>query len=263
MANLRNKTIERLSHENCQVLEKIISRLPCTASYEMEIWIWGLTYKPVEMATSLKFKEVAVQDCIVIRGELANQYRALNPEWEYGKAEPEDDTTKKLWTGLQGDKYAFYVVMQKIKEFSYFEGGKIAKVHYCLKSEKKEKQFGGLREMGFSYDEATFLLENAKRIGEVFSKLVKQKLDRYERELSQEEKKVNKNLPAKVEKTVENKPSKEVKVMSPQELVERRTDIESFFKSYDFVCSFEKKEWLLENRKKIESFFKAYSSLES
>lgn len=275
MITMRKKTIKKLSDEQSELLKELIESCLNLSFSEMQNLIWELTYQPEKTLQNIGFIEEQDEGeksyndtdvdfyASVVRSELAIQYREVHHEWDYGTACPSDEVTQKLWKALKGERYIYHTVMEKIAEFAYFEDERILKVNRCLNSKREESQFGGLREMGFSYEEAVFLKYVANQIGEVFSNKMKEVIEKYnddnfygsyEHVENNEKEKNDEVAETSSEQNVEDASEKERK-LSPSELLSRRAEIEDFFKALDIVLSESNWKWLYNNRERVEKFF--------
>lgn len=278
MATLRKKTTERLDENLCKYLSNAVDQMLHSQNTftEAEAIIWHLTYNYEDALDELGFisSTVTKDEASIIRAELANQFRMVHSEWDYGTEKPWDEVTQKLWKALGGDQYAYHTVMKKLRDVDYLYVEGMLKVNRCLNSPVESSQFGGLRELGFSPKEAEFLKPAANQMGEVFFNIWETYLKRYQEEQNQtatakpaqgqySAKRTNATL--KQEKAEEPSTLSEEKKHAKVDLMKLIADREQIIMLYqiaDEIDAFPEKDWLIADRKKIMEFYATVDKIE-
>lgn len=172
--DLRKKTTQKLDATTCQTLREVISQILCLRDYEMEQLIWSLTHESAVAAKRLGFENLTASETIVIRAELCTAYRKFHSTWDYGhRYTPSTDAESALLKALHGDQYAYDTVMTRIVQRSQRTNVEVTQILRRLNSQKETSQFGGVRSLGFRYEEANFLKGAANQMGQVLEPLAK------------------------------------------------------------------------------------------
>lgn len=170
----RSKTRKRLDDTQLSILEKVIIAIIAESEYKVEELLWKITYLTRETMESLGFAPDFDSEIVVtIRGEIVNQYRIAHPNWEYTKKfnqEPYNTELSDLRKAVSDD-VILYEIMQKIFYCISYEGeGTVKRAIYLLDGTTDEYCFGGLRQMGFTPEEADFLKPYSIEIAKAFTK---------------------------------------------------------------------------------------------
>lgn len=174
--DLNVRTVKALSKAEKQRLEQVISERIILRDTDMEKLTWKMTYDPEKTSEELGFMKANKRIQIIIRGEMVKNYRAVNPDWTYGRREKAETAEKSsLLQALKYDTFAYDTVMSHIRMRATFKKEDTQKVLRCLNSERVESQFGGIRSLGFRKEEANFLKNAAREMGRVLEKMLAEK----------------------------------------------------------------------------------------
>lgn len=281
MIKLRNKTTTQLSETTCQELVEILEarfRLQNMDLVEdrnsVEDTIWKLTYMPVEKADSMGFSEkMTAEEALIIRNEIASQFRSLTKTWDYGKEElfgkefSGNAAYEQLRKALD-DSYALHEVVRQCKAYMYLDIEAISKTIGCLKSTWATSHDKGFARLQFTEDEQKFLVKARKEIASFLESLCSDRLEEYRKNkegrtaAANHQKKEAVIIPPKDLKeealhheSVEESTQKQVG-MNLKEIISSEAEIRNFFEACDKM-RIGIPEWLLANRQKVEKFLEA------
>ena len=302
---LNYKTQKRLNNPlMARILEEAVDNFIQFSHEEAEMVIFEITCTPEIALQKMGFpKGISKEQALIIRKELANQYRTKHEDWSFGQVfvnreEGKTFAAQELIKALGNDFYLFDTIMGYILQLSYHDEHTIEHALRCLKSKNANSQFGGIRALYFPYDVAEFLLPYANQIGAVLEEITEEKMNRwYDSSKSYERHQQIKTVaglkisskPKKIEKTpIEEAPSEEIHIKeAPSEETstapiavakEANHEVhvntqnggiktEKVLLAGNFFASYsnvrEHAECLLKNRQQINAFFQAYDNMKN
>lgn len=181
IGNRKEDWISDISPKTRMFLEEMVNKTMDYSRDMVELAVWELTYFSegsifVQMSEE-KLTQEQIED---IRKEILRRYRLKNPWWSFGKKYPKKSKYKKLDSfqalkeAVKGDEVTIHIVMDVIEYYlsrKKLSREKAEKTITNLRSERERKQFGGLRMLGFEYEEADFLRPCANAIGDLIKDL--------------------------------------------------------------------------------------------
>lgn len=177
---LRTKTKRTLKTTmEMEELAGLIDKICKMKLKEAKEFIWRMTYAP-EYALGSHIIYLGIQNeekMRVIRGELINQYRKVNPELDYQKytipREGESEATAALRKRAQGDGVIICEIQEKLK--NCFLNQELKKWYAkTLRNERYKNMLAALRDIGFRGDgESAFVMKYVDIIADLLEESAK------------------------------------------------------------------------------------------
>lgn len=276
MITLRNKTAKKLSEDICRRLTEVIDKISQRPSEdEVADYVWQLTFEPVGMAIIMGFpKEITPEEVLIIRNEIASQFRSIDKNWTYGNEQifgkdyQDNPAYKELRKALK-DAYALHEVVLRCEAYSTLDVEAISKTIACLRSTWETSHVKGFERLQFIEEgEQALLVSARKEIAAFYESLCSDKLKVYrearEAKNAAATTQTQKVAPAPAKKTeaihtekvVESTPNQVG--LTSKEIITNEAQIKAFFEACDKMKT-GTLGWLLENREKVEKLLEAYN----
>ena len=172
---LKNKT-ERLPVKIQEQLNNFLERRLGTISIkEAERLIWELTYSYITALYNMEISTSNLESSEIIRGELASQFKAHFPNWNYATSENERykelEEYKALRKSLRGDKYALFEIVKRVEKSIDNDNITRVKTIALLRNKIWERVLLGFKLLGFFEREVEFLRPHRFAIADFIEKI--------------------------------------------------------------------------------------------
>lgn len=140
--------------------------------------IINMTFSPEKFFEFNGFSKPEIEELLPkwksIRKEMRNKFSWTRPMFSMGTT-PETSFPPELRSAARGDIYLMEYIYERIANYMGTYGGK-ERALFLLSQEEENYRFGGLRELGFSYNQAQVLL-NMPGMPEAIAVVLKAVLD--------------------------------------------------------------------------------------
>ena len=172
---IKNKT-ERLPVKIQEQLNNFLERRLGTISIkEAERLIWELTYSYITALYNMEISTSNLESSEIIRGELASQFKAHFPNWNYATSENEQykelEEYKALRKSLRGDKYALFEIVKRVEKSIDNDNITRVKTIALLRNKIWERVLLGFKLLGFFEREVEFLRPHRFAIADFIEKI--------------------------------------------------------------------------------------------
>lgn len=171
---LRTKTQKALATINASLptqLEAVIENFVTYSESDAYRTLLTMKMRPEEAGKLIELEEIPAEHIMKVCGDMAAAYKESHPDCWLTK-----DYDENLSIAFNGDLTVLRMIDQRCREFIYTDDEEFRRALFLLKGSTEKFQYGGLRAMGMSTNEAQFLKTKTEPIANYLEALAPEKL---------------------------------------------------------------------------------------